>query len=136
MPASDPSPPVLDSDTLEKLRALRDSGTQGAEAVISDLCQIFSRDAAMHLEILRKAAATNDFKLAFDTAHALKGASYSVGAKRVAAACIAIEEQARSADSDPARAAGTTDPFDIDGLSRSVDEATSALRTVADESTR
>lgn len=64
-------------------------------AFMRDLIQTYTRDARAALERMRRHAAVKDAPALAREAHRLKGSSATVGAIRLAAACLAIEVTAK-----------------------------------------
>jgi PAS domain S-box-containing protein len=79
--------PVLDTAVLADLRELADD-----RAFLSELFGTFQRDAVQRLAGLRQAAGQEDALALQQIAHALKGASRNIGARRMAALCQYLEE--------------------------------------------
>jgi two-component system sensor histidine kinase/response regulator len=67
------------------------------------LLQTFERDALGHLLVLRSAIAAEDPKQLYREAHALRGASLTIGAHGMAAICQQLEnlEMAKNAEAAP-----------------------------------
>ncbi|MBI5393822.1 MAG: response regulator [Verrucomicrobia bacterium] len=95
-PPSLPSPaappetlaPALDPATMVQLRALGDDGNPG---FLTDLFRTYQQDAASRLPALREAAEKNDVAKLKQAAHALKGSSVNLGARRLAGLCARLE---------------------------------------------
>ncbi len=88
-----PLPPApLDLAALDHLRKL----STGSEDLLGTLIQTYSTSSADDLSALRQLAAAGSWSDVARVAHRLKGGSLSLGAVRVAAVCVAIEERVRS----------------------------------------
>jgi HPt (histidine-containing phosphotransfer) domain-containing protein len=79
----------IDLATLEELRELEED-----DGFIRELVGIYARDSAAHLEQLRVAVSHGDLVRVGTLAHALKGASRSIGAARAGDAAQALERHA------------------------------------------
>lgn len=112
---------VLDPLTVERLRGLQESIT--TEDVIAELTAIFTRDSALYLQGVRDHLAAGEREKAADGLHALKGASLSVGAQRVADRCKALEDDVRASSADAHGPALAT-------LETEIAAAISALKTL------
>jgi PAS domain S-box-containing protein len=84
-------PAVLDPGRFDTLLELDD----GDGAILREVTAAFLADAVSQLDHLREAAAEGDPEVLEQSAHALKGASASIGAVTLAARCAALEELAR-----------------------------------------
>lgn len=84
--------PALDPDVLESLRALN---TPGQPDVLGDLVRLFLKDAPERLEVLERGLREGDVGGVERAAHALKGASGSIGAPGLARLCAEMTEDAR-----------------------------------------
>jgi len=84
-PAIDPA--VLDPGRLDTLLELDD----GDGAILREVTAAFLADAASQLDHLREAAAEGDPEMLEQGAHALKGASASIGAVTLAERCANLE---------------------------------------------
>jgi CheY-like chemotaxis protein len=95
------SPPVLDPVWLERLAELeRLSG----KALVSVVVAEFQAAAPRRLRELRDALASGEEsagKTVFQVVHGLKGASGNLGASRVAALCLTIEEKTKAGELAP-----------------------------------
>lgn len=80
----------------------------------------FQQDGERRIAAMREALASADMESLRATAHSFKGSSGNVGAAQVAAACLAMESAAQSADSAEASAV-------LDTLQARFDAALSAL---------
>jgi CheY-like chemotaxis protein/HPt (histidine-containing phosphotransfer) domain-containing protein len=83
--------PVFDFDRLKKV-------SMGDFKFEQDLLASYIEDAEHKLEILNELTINNDIKKVVETAHTLKGASYSVGAKKVGDEAYAIEISGKNND--------------------------------------
>ena len=97
----DPPTPstCLDGSVLAEIRALGGPG----EDVLAEIVAIFVGDVPHLLVKLRAALAAGDLEATRQIAHRLKGTALGTGARRMAAACGAVEQAAR--DGNLARAA-------------------------------
>jgi two-component system, sensor histidine kinase and response regulator len=89
VPAMRPMDDEIDLATLEELRELEDD-----DGFIRELVTIYARDSAAQLEQLRLAVAHGDLGRVGNLAHALKGASRSIGAAKAGDAAQALERHA------------------------------------------
>lgn len=90
IPVGDKHPEFLDATVLDKLRKLLGAKSK---AFITNLIDIFLRDAPPRLEAMRQAIAANDAEQLKQAAHALKGSCGSLGAMRMAELCQILEER-------------------------------------------
>ena len=99
IPAAKPGVPsdhaVLDREILADLF---DCQRPGETDFVANLLGVFINDLAVRLEKLRNALGSQDCKSLRDDAHALKGASAEIGARRLAQACERLEYSAAAAD--------------------------------------
>ena len=86
---------VLDRAALENIRSLDDDG-----GVLNDVIQIYLDELPGQLSNLKAALAARDDRALGLSAHALKSASFNVGAKGVGELCRRIERQAKSGERD------------------------------------
>ncbi|HYC33211.1 MAG TPA: Hpt domain-containing protein [Gemmatimonadales bacterium] len=91
--------PVLDRAALDTLRDLEDDDSPD---LMSETAEIFLEDANARLVQLEQATASVDLEAMRRVAHALKGASLVMGARRLAVACGGLESAARDAHPDAA----------------------------------
>lgn len=97
---TDPSQP-LDRATLDQLRDLERSGSPG---FVAQLAELFVKQAAEQIEIMRRAVAGRDASGLARSAHTLKGSCGSLGALPMMELCRKLEVAARAtawADADP-----------------------------------
>jgi histidine phosphotransfer protein HptB len=85
---SDESENALSKQTLQELKEL--GSYMGAE-FFSKLLDTFGRDAAEHLAALRAATIGGETEQVREEAHALKGASLTIGALGMAQICLELE---------------------------------------------
>ncbi|MBL8720298.1 MAG: response regulator [Myxococcales bacterium] len=83
---SQPSDPVLDDSLLESL------GGAAPPDLRRELRDLYLRDATVRVDRLRAAVASNDLREVTRLSHALKGASSSVGARRLARRAALLEK--------------------------------------------
>ncbi|MCQ6262090.1 Hpt domain-containing protein [Alcanivorax sp. MM125-6] len=84
-------PPVLDETVLAELREVMGSDFE-------TLVESYGRDGGQRLDALRQAVAQGDADQARQQAHSFKGSSSNLGARRVAAQCLELEQLARTGD--------------------------------------
>jgi HPt (histidine-containing phosphotransfer) domain-containing protein len=84
---------VLDARVLAGLREYQ---RPGEPDFLTHLISIFLDDLSLRLESIRNAQARGDLETLRSAAHALKGASGELGAKRLHALCAELEATARS----------------------------------------
>lgn len=89
--------PVLDSDTLEALRAL---GGDDDPGLFVEVIELYLEDAKTHVGNLRSALEAGDLRLLERTAHTLKSASANVGARGFSQVCSELEQSVRNARLD------------------------------------
>jgi CheY-like chemotaxis protein/HPt (histidine-containing phosphotransfer) domain-containing protein len=85
--------PEHDADMISALKALTRGG---GNDLLSEMVDLFIKDAAERLDALRSALVNEDGKSFYIAAHALKGSCGNLGAKRMAALCDYLEEQGRA----------------------------------------
>lgn len=85
-------PELFDPAVIDGLLAL------GDPAFLDELLALFVEDLDSRLPRLREAVAAGDLVTIGSDAHALKGAAGNIGARRVADAATALEQQARAQD--------------------------------------
>ncbi len=83
---------VLDARVLAGLREYQ---RPGEPDFLTHLIGIFLDDLSLRLEIIRNAQTLADLETLRSAAHALKGASGELGAKRLHALCAELEATAR-----------------------------------------
>jgi PAS domain S-box-containing protein len=81
---------VLDRAALDNIRAVDDDGS-----VLVEVLQMYLDEAPQHRERLRAALDADDLAEAGRVAHALKSASFNVGAKALGEMCRRLERQCR-----------------------------------------
>lgn len=95
MSAADPSfqvaGEVLDDATLQQLLDLDD----GALGLVEEMYQIFRDDTPPRIQALGEALQAGNLTEMGDVAHAIKGASATMGATRVRAVALALETAGR-----------------------------------------
>ncbi|MDN5697317.1 MAG: response regulator, partial [Rubrobacter sp.] len=87
--------PVLDSEVISGLRELKEAGGPG---IIAEIIGMFVEDAQARLESLREALSSGEPEALEHAAHALKGASGNVGARRVSRVAAELQEMGASGD--------------------------------------
>lgn len=96
--------PVVDDDTIARLRALMADVSEGDEDLGRDLLETFRADVKRRLATYDTCLARGERADAIEAAHALKGASATVGAPRVSRLCALVEQALRNgADMEGAR---------------------------------
>jgi PAS domain S-box-containing protein len=89
---NDGVPSVSESALCKKtLDGLRELGTEMGESFYSSLLETFAKDAIKHLAVLRSAIAGGEPGRLGREAHALKGASLTIGAQGMADICKHLE---------------------------------------------
>jgi CheY-like chemotaxis protein len=83
-------------ETLDRsiLAAFRQADGPGSSNFTGNLIDLFLREAASQIEILKVAARCSDTRGLEATAHSLKGSSMTIGANRLAALCARVEGDA------------------------------------------
>jgi len=104
MPMPD-EPVLLDLHALEAVRGLQ---TPDEPDFLDELIGMFLEDAAAHLLTIHTAVVTEQWETLRNTAHALKGSAANLGARRLAAVCLRLEQAA----GDPAQVTGLLDEFE------------------------
>lgn len=112
----------LDGLQFDRLRRL--AATSGDPAFLGGIVNQYLNQAASQLAELRAAAARCDAPALKAVAHGLKGTSATLGARRVASACGALEEGAPWSEGAQAEA--------VEGVARELERATVALRSAAE----
>lgn len=84
-------PPALDPAVLDELRAL---DSEDPEGVLAEALDAYATDAPQRLVRMLEASCRGDLEDVAAEAHALKGASLTVGANAAAHACAALESGA------------------------------------------
>jgi CheY-like chemotaxis protein len=90
-----PDHEILDQEILAELR---DCQRPGETDFVAKLLGVFINDLAVRLGKFEAALSRGDHKAVHDGAHALKGASSEIGARRLAQACERLEAGAKSGD--------------------------------------
>ena len=99
---------LLDPATIEALRAL---GGEDDPDFLSDIVADYVADAAGRIADIRRYLSARDVGKASAAAHALKGASYNVGAHQLGDLARSLEEKCASGD-----------PADLDSLVREMEK--------------
>ena len=89
---------ILDAAQVEDLRGIDDG------AMFAKLVRMYLVKAPERIQLLRGHVAAANFAGMAQEAHALKGASGSIGAIRVADACRQIEQAVKAQDAGPVEA--------------------------------
>ncbi len=89
----EPKGGLLDRSALDNIRAIDDDGS-----VLDEVIQMYLDESDSHVDALLAAMATGDTATLARTAHALKSASFNVGAKSLGELCQRLERQAKSGD--------------------------------------
>jgi len=89
------STPVLDADTLARLRQLDPGGQRG---FVAQVLRTFDTTLDRHLGGLADAAARQDVAEAGRIAHTLKSSSAAIGALAFSRCCFDVEQLARKDD--------------------------------------
>jgi two-component system sensor histidine kinase/response regulator len=94
-PAPRPAPveAILDKEVLAELR---ECARPGETAFLTGLIEAFTRDLTARVAALQAGLSRGDANAIVASAHALRGASAEIGARRMAAICGRIEEGARA----------------------------------------
>jgi PAS domain S-box-containing protein len=85
--------PLLDQSALDNIRAVDDDGS-----VLAEVVQMYLDEAPLQLGGLRQALSTASGKDLSRIAHALKSASFNVGAKRIGDICRDLEKQGKAGE--------------------------------------
>lgn len=112
-----PTLPVLDALALARLTEL----AEGDAAFLADLVDGYLQETPVRLVELRRQALARDAQAVVAAAHALKGASRTIGAQRVGAFAYAIESAGRDGQ--------LPSPDVLDALDHEVATAAGALGT-------
>jgi PAS domain S-box-containing protein len=102
-PAVSESPPnahegLLDAAALDNIRSIDDDGS-----VVAEVIQMYLDEAPGHLAGLRAAESNGDWAEAGRIAHALKSASFNVGAVRLGEVCRDLERAGKAGEAVNAR---------------------------------
>ena len=84
---------MLDQAALDNIRAVDDDGS-----VLAEVIQMYLDEAPGHVAGLQAALAAKDGAALARNAHALKSASFNVGAKGIGELCRKIEKQGKAGD--------------------------------------
>ena len=85
--------PTLDLATLESLRDLSEPGQPD---LVTELVDLFIADVPPRLQKIEAGAASGDAAAVYAQAHTIKGSAGNLGAKAMAALCLAIERPAKA----------------------------------------
>jgi HPt (histidine-containing phosphotransfer) domain-containing protein len=88
--------PIVDPETAERLRQLASDVADPGEDVIGDLLTTFREDSEQRLAALAKDLSSGELLAGAEHAHALKGASATIGAARAAEALKSAELELRA----------------------------------------
>ena len=101
---NDPQPQSESALCKKTLRALKELGLEMGDSFYSQLLETFDQDAVVHLAVLRAAIAGGNTERLRQEAHALKGASLTIGAQGMADLCMELESlgMAQSVEGAPA----------------------------------
>ena len=113
--------PVLDEEVISGLRELQDSGGPG---ILAEIVGMFVEDAQLRLQNLREAVASGEPEDLERAAHALKGASGNVGARRMSRVAADLQEIGASGDLSGAAAK-------VEALSREFERARPELEALS-----
>ena len=86
------APEVLDSQRLEHMRALQD---EHQPTLVRELIDLFVADAPGHLEDLQQALRAADAQRLASVAHRFLSATDNIGARRLSALCVELEQLSR-----------------------------------------
>jgi HPt (histidine-containing phosphotransfer) domain-containing protein len=84
---------LLDQAALDNIRAIDDDGS-----VLDEVIQMFLDEVPVQTGALHAALAAGDLPALGATAHAMKSASFNVGAKALGELCRRLEKQAKAAE--------------------------------------
>ena len=85
----------LDQAVIAGLRDLREADEPDS---LTELAELFIKDAGMRISRLERAIADKDASAAAATAHTLKGSANNLGARHLATLCGSLEKAAKSED--------------------------------------
>lgn len=85
-------PPTLDGAALASLRSVQ---REGEPDIVTEVVELFGRDAPERVKQIRDATAGGDLVTASRAAHTLKAAAGHVGARALAALCKRFEQEAK-----------------------------------------
>ncbi|AHY45891.1 PAS domain S-box protein [Rubrobacter radiotolerans] len=91
----DPAAPLLDEGVLSGLVSLE---SEGEPEILRELVGVFLNDARSRLDDLRRGVRSKDLAKVRRTAHALRGASASIGAAKLAGGLSELESRATERD--------------------------------------
>ena len=86
---------AINPKVIGELRALQNAG---APRFLTELIDLFLRDAATHVTRLREALAGKDARTLERTAHTLKGSCGNLGAQAMSRMCVDLLAAGHSAD--------------------------------------
>jgi PAS domain S-box-containing protein len=92
---SESSPSALDTAALAALRELREPGQSDP---LKELGELFLKDARARLQQIESALAGREAPRLAAAAHALKGSASNIGARRLSALCLGLEQLAKAGD--------------------------------------
>jgi two-component system, sensor histidine kinase and response regulator len=84
---------MLDQSALDNIRAVDDDGS-----VLAEVIQMYLDEVPQHVAALERALASGDGPGLGRAAHALKSASFNVGAKGIGELCRRLEKQGKAGD--------------------------------------
>jgi PAS domain S-box-containing protein len=94
VPLDGPDDTMLDAAALANIRAIDDSDG----SVIREVIQVYIDEAPGHLQALQNALERSDGSALGRVAHALKSASFNVGATKLAETCRELERMGKAGD--------------------------------------
>ena len=89
--------PVLDPETIEKLRSLN---RPGKKYLVAELGELFFQDSPALLDTASEALASKDFEVLYKAVHRLKGSALYRGGTELGDLCQRIMAAARAEDSE------------------------------------
>lgn len=92
-PKPDSRATMLDRMALDNIRAIDDDGS-----VLDEVIQMYLDEVPQQLQALQQALAGPDLASLGSTAHAMKSASFNVGAKAMGELCKRLEKQAKAGE--------------------------------------
>ena len=95
-----PLPEALDRAVIGGLKELREPGQPDP---LSELLDLFFRDAEPRLKQMEEAVTSGDMPKLAAAAHTLKGSASNLGARRLSALCASLEKQGKAGDATGAR---------------------------------
>ena len=93
--------PVLEQETLERIRALQRPGKPN---VLSKIINLYLENSPGLIETVRKSVEQGDGAALCEAAHSLKSSSANLGAVSMAAVCKKLEDMGRDGRTDAAKA--------------------------------